>query len=348
MNLYITSPGRLKRKDNTVQYIVFDVDEAFFANEEAIPLREDEVITAKKNLPVEAIDAIYLFNETRLNTKLLNFLAQKRIPLHTFDYWGHHCGTFLPHATQISGDLVIAQGRAFVDGPTRLKICQAITDAKIHNELSVLKYYRRRRSGFDDSIRRIEICRDGLEKARSPEEVMGFEGLAGRNFYSVWHLIIDQASKEFVRRYRPPDNPINAMISFLNSLLYTTCVSEIYRTALYPGISYIHAPQSRRFSLALDLSEPFKPIMVDRLVFRLFGQNILTSEHFKNHSNGVLLTEKGRKIVVKAWDEMLRTTVKYPSLKRSVSYRQLIRLDCYKLVKHLLEDRALHPYRMRY
>jgi CRISPR-associated protein Cas1 len=348
MNLYLTNPGRLKRKDNTLEFQVFNVPEELQRPEEETPLDEDNAIIKKHALPIETIDAVYVFNETRINTKLLNFFSSQKIPVHFFNYYGYYSGAFLPNAEQLSGNLVIAQGTAFKDTEKRLGICKAITEAKIHNILSVMNYYKRKKKVSEQNFDKIIQLKDSLKDMNSPEQVMGIEGLTHKLYYESWQCWLGSFADNFKRKYHPPDTPLNAMISFLNSLLYTACVSEIYRTALYPGISYIHAPQSRRFSLALDLVEPFKPIMVDRLIFQLITRKEISDKDFKAHSNGIMLNEEARKKVLQAWDKQLRVTVKHVGLKRSVSYRQLIRLDCYKLIKHLLEDKPFKPYRMKY
>jgi CRISPR-associated protein Cas1 len=103
----------------------------------------------------------------------------------------------------------------------------------------------------------------------------------------------------FLRDYDPPSNPINALLSFLNALLYTTVVTEIYRTGLYPGISYLHSPQERRISLALDLSEVTTPVIVDRMLARLFNTKSICDTDFIKDSNGVLLKADSRKRVIK-------------------------------------------------
>lgn len=348
MNLYLTRPGRLSRKDNTLFFEIFNIeDENLLALDEETPLDEDNAIVKKHALPVESIDAVYVFSETRINSKLLNFLAQMKIPVHFFNYYGYHSGTFMPNAEQLSGELVVRQGLAFADNSQRTEICRAITDAKLHNILSILQYYGRRVSGTEDAVSRIDIMKESLKTAGNPEEIMGIEGMSNRTYYDTWKLWMKEA-EEFTRNYNPPDTPLNAIISFINSLLYTACVSEIYRTALYPGISYIHAPQTKRFSLALDLVEPFKPIMVDRLIFRLFDRKEISDKDFRVHSNGILLADDARKKILQEWDTLLRTTVQIPQLKRSVSYRQLIRLDCYKLAKHLLENKEFKPYKVQY
>ncbi len=348
MNLYLTKPGRLARRDNTLLFKIFDLPDEYAHSEEECPLPEDEALAGRHALPVEIIDAVYLFGETRINTKLLTFLGQKRVPLHVFNYWGHHAGTFLPHAEQLSGELVIEQGQAQRDPGRRLTICRAIADAKLHNVLSVVGYYRRRLGALEETDSRIRALKERLPTLASHEEVMGIEGMAARHYYQAWPQWLAAAGTKFRRTYHPPDNPVNAVLSFLNSMLYAACVSELYRTALYPGISYLHAPQTRRFSLALDLVEPFKPVLVDRLVFRLFNREGLSDVDFEPHSNGVLLKDDARRNILKLWDTQLRTTLDYAPLNRSVSYRQLLRLDCYKLIKHLLEDADYTPYRMEY
>lgn len=348
MNLYLTRAGRLRRKDNTLFYEILNIPEEcpdFDAETDDFEELDPE---KKHSFPIETVDAIYVFTETTLNSKLIAFLGQKKIPVHFFNYYGNHCNTLLPHAEQLSGDLVIRQAEAFVNMEKRLRFCRALLDAVFHNILSIIQYYQRRKGGLDSEIEKIKALASSLSKCLSPDEMMGIEGNVRNIYYSCWHKWMGDIAVKFKRVYHPPDNPLNALISFLNSLLYTGCVSEMYRTALYPGISYLHAPQSRRFSLALDMVEPFKPLMVDRLIFRLFDRKEIGDDDFRQHTNGILMTDEARKRIVTAWDEELRSTVDYPELNRSVSYRKLLRLDCYKLIKFLLEDQDFKPYRIQY
>ena len=134
------------------------------------------------------------------------------------------------------------------------------------------------------------------------------------------------------------------MISFGNSLLYSTVLSEIYHTQLNPTISYLHEPFERRFSLALDLAEIFKPLIVDRTIFSLVNRGVIGKEDFRRELNGVLLSENGKKKFLKAYGEKLETTIKHRKLGRNVSYQRLIRLECYKLVKHLLGTEKYEPF----
>ncbi len=347
MNLYLTKPGRLKRKDNTLSFELLNIPEENTLAEEESPHFGYMNPDKKHALPIESVDAIYIFSEMTLNSKLINFLGQKKIPVHFFNYYGNHSNTLLPHAEQLSGNLVIKQAEAY-QSSKRTVFCRQLLDATFHNILSVMHYYHRKRGCLESEINEIKALQKDLPKYSNASELMGIEGNVRRIYYDSWEKWMGNIAKNFKRVYHPPNNPLNALISFLNSLLYTTCVSEMYRTALYPGISYLHTPQTRRYSLALDLVEPFKPLIVDRLIFSLLSRNEITDKDFRKHANGILMTDEARRKVLESWDKQLRKTIHYPPLKRSVSYRRLLRLDCYKLIKFLIEDQEFTPYRISY
>ena len=146
------------------------------------------------------------------------------------------------------------------------------------------------------------------------------------------------------RTKRPPQNEINCLVSFLNSLLYTTILSELYKTQLHPAISYLHEPFERRFSLALDLAEMFKPLIVQRALLKLINKQEIKETHFRKDLKGCLLNEEGKKIVLKEFDDRLKLTIMHPELKRIVSHKRLIRLEAYKIIKHLVNDKTYNPF----
>ncbi|SCN37326.1 Protein of unknown function [Bacillus cytotoxicus] len=133
------------------------------------------------------------------------------------------------------------------------------------------------------------------------------------------------------------------MISFGNSLCYTTVLSEIYKTQLNPTISYLHEPSSKRYSLSLDIAEIFKPLIVDPLIFTLVNKKMISLKHFESLDEMVLLNEQGRKKFLQAWEGKLGQTVMHRRLKRKVSYKYFIRLECYKLIKHMIGDELYKP-----
>ncbi len=119
----------------------------------------------------------------------------------------------------------------------------------------------------------------------------------------------------------------------------------IYHTQLNPTISFLHEPGVRRYSLALDLAEIFKPLLVDRVIFRVINKKEIQSKDFDMHTNGCTLKESGKKAFIRAFEERLNETIKHRSLKRNVSYKHLVKLECYKLTKHILGMEEYKPFK---
>lgn len=325
---YVFSSGTLRRKQNTL----------YLENE-----------AGKKPIPVEDIDSLYVFGELTVNSKLLTFLAQKGVPVHFFDYYENYTGTYSPREQLVSGQLTVKQVEHYLSGKQRLKIAQEIVAAAIDNLLRVLKYYKNRVDAPDELERiilDIETDRDGIALAANPMQLMAIEGRTRDRYYQSFNSIL-KLDEPFERRVRrPPNNPVNALISFGNVMLYSTALSEIYRTQLNPTVSYLHEPGQRRFSLSLDLAEIFKPVIVDRVIFKLINNQMLKENDFEGKLKGCYLKDSGRKAFVGQYEERLNQTIEHRSLKRKVSYRRLIRLECYKLIKHLLREQPYEGFRM--
>ena len=147
------------------------------------------------------------------------------------------------------------------------------------------------------------------------------------------------------RAKQPPSNEINALISFCNMMCYTLCLDQIYHTQLNPTISYLHEPGYRRYSLALDVAEVFKPILVDRLIFSLLNKRVLSERDFDKKLNYCLLNETGKKKVLKDWEERLSQTIKHRKLNKNVSYKHLVKLEVYKLIKHIMKIDEYKPFK---
>ena len=321
-NYYITQPGRLRRKDNTL-YLEPE-------NAPRIPI------------PVEDIDALYFYGELDLNTKLLNFLSQKHIAFHVFNYYGYYSGSYYPREYLNSGSLLVKQVQHYEKPTERMVIAREYVESAVFNMLRILRYHTNRGKDCSTQIESIENILTESRAAKNTNELMGYEGIIRDTYYTAFNTILTLKTPFEKRVRRPPDNPINAIISFGNSMIYSACLTEIYRTQLNPTISFLHEPGDRRFSLSLDLAEIFKPLIVDRIIFRLFNrQQLNESKHFETNVDGCYLNEAGRKLFIAAFDEQLKQTVSHRRLKRHVSYQRLIRLECYKLIKHLVD---MEPY----
>lgn len=253
---YIFSSGTLKRKDNTL-CLIKNRDEKVF-------------------IPIENVYDLYIFSDININSDLIDFLGSKAICLHFFNYYGYYSGTLYPREKQVSGDLIVNQVQHFIDNNKRKNLAKKFVSGAAENILRNLKYYQNRERDLNKEIEAIISLNNNLEKYDSINEIMGLEGNIRKIYYSSWTKIINQKIDFHKRVKRPPDNMINTMISFLNSVFYTKTISEIYRTQLHPSISYLHEPSSKRFSLSLDISEVFKPLIVDRLIFRLLNKKIIS------------------------------------------------------------------------
>ena len=149
-----------------------------------------------------------------------------------------------------------------------------------------------------------------------------------------------------LRTKQPPENEVNALISFGNMMCYTETLKAIYNTQLNPTISFLHSPGDRRYSLCLDVSEVFKPIIVDRVIFKVLNKRILGKSDFDMKLNKCILSESGKKSFVKAMEDRYNETFLHRALGRNVSFKHLIKLECYKLVKDIMGLEEYKPFKM--
>lgn len=331
---YLFNPGVLERKDNTLKFT---------------PVSEDgEIVSSdaqSRYLPVEDISEFYVFGSLRANSSLFNFLGQKDIAVHFFDYYENYTGSFMPRDSLLSGKMLLAQTAFYQDKKKRLVIARKFIEGASYNMVKNLKYYNRRGKDVEEIIVSIEKLSNQICNTSSIEELMGVEGQIRQYYYEAFNLIINDFEMGS-RSKQPPLNEVNALISFGNMVCYTLCLRAIHQTQLNPTISYLHKPGERRYSLALDIAEIFKPIIVDRVLFRVLNKKEIQAKHFDKKMNRCLLNVSGKKIFIKALEDRLQETIQHKSLKRSVSYRHLVKLECYKLAKHLLSIEEYKPFKM--
>ncbi|MBR0225921.1 MAG: type I-B CRISPR-associated endonuclease Cas1 [Thermoguttaceae bacterium] len=323
---YLYNNGTLRRRDNTIQF-------------------ETET-GERRDLPVERVSDLYLFSETTLNTRFLNFMGGKGIAIHCYNYYDFYTGSFVPRTGLPAGALLVRQVEHYTDARKRTELARAFVLTAAANIYRNLRYYNSRGKDLSAPMKTIEGYERDAARAQTVQELMGFEGLIHQTYYESWNTIVDQ-NIDFTKRVRrPPDNMINTLISFVNSLIYTKTLTEIYHTQLNPTISYLHEPGVRRYSLCLDVSEVFKPLLADRLIFALLNRNQITEESFTEELNGLHLKKSASQKIVQELDERLKKTINHRDLDRQVSYQRLIRLECYKLIKHFLGEKKYDGFKI--
>lgn len=323
---YIYNNGELKRKDNSIIFI-------------------DEY-GERRYIPIETVNEIYVMSEMDFNTNLINFLCQHEVIVHFFNYYSFYTGTFQPRKKLVSGNLLVNQVTYYNDCDKRLEIAKRFIDGASFNIYRNLRYYNGRGKDTQKYMDKIEALRKKIFTATTINELMGYEGNIRKIYYEAWNIIIDQKIDFKKRVKNPPDNMINTLISFVNTLVYTKVLGAIYHTQLNPTVSYLHEPGSRRFSLSLDIAEIFKPILADRLIFSLLNKNQINDKSFTRELNYLHLTKESSRVIVNELDQRLQTTIKHKELNKSVSYEYLMRLECYKLIKHLLGEKEYDPFKI--
>ena len=314
-NYYILSEGILKRKENTL----------YFVNNKG-----------KKPIPINKIYSIYAYGQITFSSQVMSLLAKKGIPIHFFNYYGFYNGSYYPRETLLSGDLLVRQAEYYLNQFKRLELAKLFVEGAANNILKVLSYYK-----IENDVN--EILKE-LTKTNKITEIMNVEGRIRSEYYSKFDEILPEEFKMEGRSRQPPKNMINSLISFRNSMMYSTVLTEIYNTQLNPTISYLHEPFERRFSLSLDLSEIFKPIFVDRLIFYLVNKRMISKKDFNQDLNCCLLNDSGRNKFIKEYNKRLEKTIKHKDLNKKVSYQRLIRLEAYKLKKHILGIKKYNPF----
>jgi len=322
--LYICSDGEIKRKGNTIYF---------------------ETEKEKKFIPVENVSELLIFGEVTLNKRFLEFLTQSEIIVHFFNYYDYYIGSYYPREHFNSGHMILKQAEHYLDGAKRIDLARRFVTGAVDNILKVLAYYENRGKNLGDVIKKIEGLKRAISLCEDVEALMAIEGNIREVYYGGFDQIVGNKDFAFeARTKRPPKNPMNALISFGNSIVYAVCLSEIYKTHLDPRIGFLHATNFRRFTLNLDVAEVFKPTLVDRVIFSLVNKGEIKASHFEKKLEGVVLNDAGRRIFVKEMDERLKSTFQHKKLGRHVSYRELIKLELFKIEKHLMGDKEYEPF----
>lgn len=327
--IYIFNDGELKRKDNTVAF---------------------ESEQGRKVLPIEDIQDFFIFGEVNLNKRFLEFMSQREIILHFFNYHGYYTGSYYPREHLNSGYMILKQAEHYLSEEKRLKIATKIVEGSSKNIINVIKYYKGRgKEQLVEIEERINNLYNSIEGCQDTSQLMGIEGNIRETYYKAFDGIIENKDFTFDQRSkRPPKNQLNSLISFGNSLLYVLVLGEIYKTHLDPRIGYLHTTNFRRFTLNLDMAEIFKPIIIDRIIFSLLSKKMIKKADFDKDMGGILLKEPAKRTFVEEFDKRMKTTIKHKELGRDVSYRRLIRMELYKLEKHLMEEVDYNPYVSRW
>ena len=354
--LYIFSDSILKRKNNTIFFKAVargDDDEDFLEDEETKEeyfLSKETLITTgeNKNIPIESIDSIYAIGTTNFNSQFLYFLNRHRIPLHVFSYRGSYAGSFLPAERLFSGAVIIKQAEFYRNEKKRLYIAKQFISAAVHNTIANLRYHNNRGKNVADSIEYIKDLAHEVNLTESVHELMGYEGIIKRAYYDAWNTIFNYPVNFKQRVKNTPSDMINSLISYGNMIVYGLVLNEIYQTRIYPEIGFLHEPDDSKLSLAYDIAEIFKPLLTDRIIFKVINMNILSDKDFSTRNGFCRIRKVAKQKYAKEFENKINTKIYFENIKKRISYRRLVREECYKLLRHFNNEEQYFAFRAKW
>ena len=244
--------------------------------------------------------------------------------------------------------LRVRQILALTDPAQALPLARAVVAGKLHNQAVVLRHYDQ---ALDEQSRRARaiVAQQSrhAEAAESVESLRGHEGSGAAAYFGTWPSLFDTGRWKFQgRAYHPPPDPLNAMLSFGYTLLLNDVLGALYRIGLDPDVGFYHAVDYGRPSLALDLQEEFRPVVVDRLVLRLVRESELDPEidFVQRGGGGPRMTDDMRRLFLACYEEQMGIRVRYHPLGQRLTFRQCVEKQAEHLARCILgQDEAYGP-----
>ncbi|MGN1227548.1 MAG: CRISPR-associated endonuclease Cas1, partial [Christensenellales bacterium] len=221
-NFYILQQGTLIKKDNSLEFV----------NKEM----------TKMPIPIMQIDTIFILASIHISSDCLKLLANNGIVLHYFDYYTNYIGTFYPKITKtLNGELLVNQVLSFTDNKIRIYLAKQTIKASFKNMYKLVHYYEKRKIvNCCDFSNQYQICLNELNTCSSINQIMLIEASIHKAYYGVWNKFLNEDVGFEKRVKQNAFDIVNCLLTFLNSLLYSLIVSEIYKTGLNPTISFLH------------------------------------------------------------------------------------------------------------
>ncbi len=292
-----------------------------------------------KELPLANVESLSLLGSTQISTQALHVLADRGIPLAYLSAAGRLVAMVDP-LDSVSAEIRRAQVRRFDVSDVCLELARALISAKILNQRTLLM---RNHQNLTTSVAvDLSNAAKSAGEALTLEELRGHEGRAAALYFGHFSgMFKGNLAAEFDangRQRRPPPDPINAVLSFAYSMLTHECVAALRLARLEPSIGAFHVSRPGRPALALDLMEPFRPLVADSVAIAAFNKGELGEGHFLRTAAGCALTDAGRKAFFKAYGRRMDTEVTHPVFEYRLSYRRMLTLHARMIAAWLVGD----------
>ncbi len=285
----------------------------------------------QKNAPTQEVRLIdtsqlCLFGSVQLTTQALHALVHANIPILYFTYAGWF--TAITIGTSHKNALLrIAQHQAAAHPPTALRFAQAFILAKVRNQRTLVR--RHLGNQADCELQRLHDLILAIPHATNADSLLGIEGTAARIYFAAFAQMLrpDIPFAFEHRNRRPPRDPVNAILSFLYTLLIKDCLVALTSVGFDPFVGLFHQPKYGRPALALDLAEEFRPIIADSVALSLINTGEIHADDFLQRINAVALTDRGRKTVIAAYERRMDTLIQHPVFGYRLSYRRALEVQ---------------------
>lgn len=286
-----------------------------------------------------------LFGNVQISAQAIRELANREIPVMHLSYggWLNAVTTAAPHKNI---ELRRAQFAAANNKEKCLQIARSFVSGKIYNQRTLLR--RNAKELPNDSLVFLREMRRKSNSAANLPELLGMEGAAAREYFSKFSLMFKQNGYEnafdfTTRNRRPPKDPINALLSFLYSMLTKEMLVTLIGIGFDPYLGFYHQPRYGRPALALDLMEEFRPLVADSVIIGLINTGEIRKQDFITRLTGCALTDSGRKRVIEAFERRLNTTITHPIFGYTVSYRRIFEIQARLLARFLMGEISEYP-----
>lgn len=306
-----------------------------------------------QQVPIAAIHQVVVLGNVQISTQALHFLASSQIPVVYLTASGRFLAALQPAPTK-NVRLRVNQYRYFSEPHHALQLAKAVVAAKISNQRTLmmrsLRSLHTTPSHLNDTHSTHQLAaRDmahllaRLEHTHDPAAVLGIEGQAAALYFKHFPLMIKNQlpGRTFdfhARNRRPPRDPVNALLSFGYALLLKDCFSVLCTVGFDPYFGFYHASRHGRPSLALDLMEEFRPIIVDSVVLTLINNQSLSPEHFHSWQHACHLNDQGRTRFLQAYEQRKATVVTHPLFGYKMTYARMLEVQARLLAAHIRGD----------
>lgn len=325
----------------------------YITRQESYLHKERETIVIKQGddklgqFPALTVANILCFGQVSVSPFLMGYCGEQGIGLAFYTEYGKFLARVQGKQT---GNVLLrrTQYRWADDEEKSTSVARLVVAAKIANGRSVLM--RELRNHGDNAllqaaVDKLAISLRRVQHAASVEETMGIEGDAANCYFGIFNELIRGSGFAFGGRVRrPPTDPVNALLSFVYSLITNECASALQGVGLDPYVGFLHKDRPGRVSLALDLLEEFRAPWADRFVLTLINRRQIQLSDFVTEASGaVRLTDEARKTLLTAWQERKQTEVNHPYLDESVPIGLLPHCQAMLLARHIRGDMELYP-----